>query len=59
MGLNLFSEYHLISLKNMNIKKSNEILISPNVHTSFSFDIIMKKLIFSIVHWKQELKKYY
>jgi hypothetical protein len=27
MGLNLFSEYHLISLKNMNIKKSNEILI--------------------------------
>ena len=43
----------------MNIKKSNEILISPDVHTSFSFDTIMKKLIFSIVHWKQELKKYY
>ena len=40
MGLNLFSEYHLISLKNMNIKKSNEILISPDVHTSFSIDII-------------------
>jgi hypothetical protein len=34
----------------MNIKKSNEILISPDVHTYFSFDMIMKKLIFSILH---------
>ena len=28
----------------------DDILISPDVHTSFSFDIIMKKLIFSIKH---------
>ena len=41
---------NLFSFNNMNIKKLNEILILPDVHTSFSFDIIMQNLIFSIVH---------